>query len=139
MTKNGYHEHEAAGVRGRQGFSLVEIMIAIVIFAIGVIAVMYLFPMGVRDIGKAKELTAATYLGQAKMEEALINPAVPPEGSFPSPYDNLYFTVSRLPFQNRNTMVIVSVEVYKLLDSSTRKRLVRLDTLKSTGGYIENN
>jgi len=128
-----------APARPGRGFSLVEIMISIVIFAIGVIAVMYLFPMGVRDIGKAKELTAATYLGQAKMEEALLNPATSPEGAFPSPYENLYYTVSHAPFQNRSTMIKVSVEVYKMLDSSTRKRLVRLDTLKGTGGYIENN
>lgn len=118
-------------------------MISIVIFAIGVISVMYLFPMGARDIGKARELTAATYLGQAKMEEMLLStdidtPQIEPEGSFAPAYPGLYYSVTRSYFpSNKRTMMLLSVEVYKLSAGSERKRIVHYDSLKGIGGSIE--
>jgi prepilin-type N-terminal cleavage/methylation domain-containing protein len=128
-----------------RGFSLLEILIAIVIFAIGIIAVMYLFPLGVRDITLSKELTAATFMGQAKMEETLmipINPTSLPikiEGSFAPDYPGLYFTISKDAYQGRSSLSSITVDVYKLAEGGAHKVVVHYDALKRTGGYSENN
>jgi prepilin-type N-terminal cleavage/methylation domain-containing protein len=128
-----------------RGFSLLEILIAIVIFAVGIIAVMYLFPLGVRDITLARELTAATFLGQAKMEEMLLAPADPnrlpdrAEGSFSPDYPLLFFTVARQNFQGKPSLTYISVDVYKLVEGGSRKAIVHYDALRGTGGSSENN
>lgn len=53
------------------GFTLIEIVIAISIFSIGVIAVLNLFPKGLRLSQESKELSVATNLAQEKIEEYL--------------------------------------------------------------------
>jgi type IV pilus assembly protein PilV len=54
---------------GERGFSLVELLIAVSIFSIGILAVatMQISAIGGNRLGN--ELTEATYLGQDKMEE----------------------------------------------------------------------
>lgn len=129
----------------RKGFSLLEILIAMVVFTIGIIAVMYLFPFGVQDISRAKELTAATCLAQAKLEEALLLPYDPVElpdtvdSDFGSDYPGMTYRMECRKFQNSLSMVHISIEVFKILKSGQRKTLIHLDTIKSTGGSLETN
>lgn len=125
-----------------RGYSLIEILIAIVIFTIGIIAIMYLFPFGVKDINRSKELTAATFLGQAKMEEALLidyDPTDLPlhnEGDFGSDYPGLTYSMDCSRFKNGLSLIHISVKVFKY---GKERPLISLDTLKSTGGNRENN
>jgi len=140
--KKGVETH---GIKAPMGFSLVEILIAIVVFTVGIIAIMYLFPFGVKDISRAKDLTAATFLGQAKLEEALVlqydpmDLPDPVEGEFSTDYPGLFYRMECTKFQNKLSLVQISVEVYKIFSPGGRKTLVRLDTLKSSGGCRENN
>lgn len=54
-----------------KGFTLIELLVAIFMLTTGIIAVLYMFPLGTR-IGKSAEMiTVATQLGQAKMEEII--------------------------------------------------------------------
>ena len=57
--------------RDSLGFTLIEIVIAISIFSIGVMAVLNLFPKGLRLSQESKELSVATNLAQEKIEEYL--------------------------------------------------------------------
>ena len=130
---------------GNKGFSLLEILIAMVIFTIGIIAVMYLFPFGVQDISRAKELTAATCLAQAELEEALLityDPVElpdPVDSDFGSDFPGMTYRMECRKFRNSLTMVQISIEVFKTLSSGERKTLIHLDTIKSTGGSLETN
>jgi len=54
---------------GRRGFSLVELIVAIVFLAIGLLGVAAVFPLGTRSVNQAKLTSAAVALAAAKMEE----------------------------------------------------------------------
>uniref|UniRef100_A0A832I302 Prepilin-type N-terminal cleavage/methylation domain-containing protein n=1 Tax=Eiseniibacteriota bacterium TaxID=2212470 RepID=A0A832I302_UNCEI len=57
-------------VRGDQrGVTLVELMIALVVLALGVMAVGALFPTGTREASKDNAYTVAHYHAQEKLEE----------------------------------------------------------------------
>lgn len=131
----------------QRGFSLVEILIAIVVFTAGVIAVMYLFPLGARDIGKARELASATFYGQERLEEELMKdidfstlPLVE-KGDFGSEdYPELGYTMTKDRYQDSSgnklySVVQISVKVYR--GGNENGPMVNLYTLKSTGGSIE--
>lgn len=54
-----------------KSFTLIELLIAIFILAVGIVGILYMFPMGTR-IGKSAQMASvATQLGQAKMEEII--------------------------------------------------------------------
>jgi len=54
-----------------KSFTLIELLIAIFILTVGIVGILYMFPMGTR-IGKfAQMASVATQLGQAKMEEII--------------------------------------------------------------------
>jgi len=58
------------------GYTLVEIMLAIVIFTIGIISLMSLLPVALRSTRRARIMTQAAFLCQAKTEEVLAIPGV---------------------------------------------------------------
>ncbi|MDQ7824539.1 MAG: prepilin-type N-terminal cleavage/methylation domain-containing protein [Candidatus Eremiobacteraeota bacterium] len=123
-----------------RGFSLTEVLIAMVIFTIGIIAIMYLFPLGMQEISRTKDLTAAIFLGQAKLEEVLLLPAhvAPVEESSFTEYPSLFFRVTKTAFQNKPSLIQISVEVSKMRDGGS-VTIMRYDALKGAGGNIENN
>ena len=53
------------------GFTLVETLIALAILMIAVLAIVQLFPLGLKASHQAKNTTLATNLAQAKMEELI--------------------------------------------------------------------
>ena len=54
---------------GNKGFSLLEVMVAVVVLGFGLLAIMHLFPMGLRASKISQDTTAASFLAQAKIEE----------------------------------------------------------------------
>ena len=58
--------------RGSPGFSLVEIMVALVVFAIGVLGLAGMIPMAMRNLNQGAGATHAQALAQGKLEE-LVN------------------------------------------------------------------
>ncbi len=85
----------------RQGFSLIETLIALSILIIAVLALVQLFPMGLKASYKAKQITVATNLAQAKVEEIIsqsysqINPGTYEEASL-STIDNDFSNYGRI-------------------------------------------
>jgi type IV pilus modification protein PilV len=57
-----------------RGFSLVELMIALVVFAIGILTLAAVIPMGVRKTTAASQQTTASELGTMRAEQLLITP-----------------------------------------------------------------
>ena len=55
--------------KSRQGFSLVEVLVALVIFIIGVIGIMQLFPATLRASADSAARARATLLAEAKVAE----------------------------------------------------------------------
>jgi prepilin-type N-terminal cleavage/methylation domain-containing protein len=54
-----------------KGFTLVEILIAIFVLSVGIVAVLYMFPIGL-EVGKSSQMTTiANQLAQAKIEEVM--------------------------------------------------------------------
>lgn len=55
-----------------KGFSLLELIIAIGVLAIGLVGVLQIFPVGLRASQRAGTLTKAAFLAQNKMEEVKV-------------------------------------------------------------------
>jgi type II secretory pathway pseudopilin PulG len=55
---------------GHVAFSLIEVLVAIAILTIGILAILILFPAGVSSLQTAAEISDATRLGQAELERA---------------------------------------------------------------------
>jgi len=75
-------------MRTNRGISLVEIMIAILIFGIGITAAMRTLPVSNRATTRARNLTLATNYAQQKIEELMnapINDADLTAGNHPDP------------------------------------------------------
>lgn len=54
-----------------KGITLIETMIAIYILTVGIIAVLYMFPLGTRLVKFSQMTTVAAQISQAKMEEII--------------------------------------------------------------------
>lgn len=57
-----------------RGFSLVELMIALMVFAIGILTLAAVIPMGIRKTTAASQQTTSSELATLKAEEVLITP-----------------------------------------------------------------
>lgn len=68
---------------GKKGYTVIELMIAIVIFSLGIMAVYSLQVLTVASLGEARELTEATNLAERIMEQFRRNSTTWEEGSQP--------------------------------------------------------
>jgi len=55
----------------KKGFTLIEAIMAMAIFSVGIMAVLTVFPKGISLGREAKEITVAAQLAQEKIEETL--------------------------------------------------------------------
>ncbi|MCD4782748.1 MAG: type II secretion system GspH family protein [Candidatus Eremiobacteraeota bacterium] len=91
--------------RSYRAFTLVEIMLAIVIFTFCIVSMMTVFVEGMRYNTRAKIMTQAAFLCQAKMEEVLSIPGIviPEEfnktGNFEAPLQEFSFVVRKFPYR----------------------------------------
>lgn len=56
-------------LRNKQGFTLVEFLVAAIIFSVGLLALINLQWMAIRGNSDSKEMTRAIFLAEKKMEE----------------------------------------------------------------------
>lgn len=77
-------------VKKNDGFTMIELIIAIFILAVGILAVLTMFPLGLQVVQSSKMTTIATQLGQEKIEEVIsksyINISSEPKQQLPSPF-----------------------------------------------------
>jgi len=55
--------------RGETGFTILEVMVALVLLAFGILAFMQVMPIALKASKRAEETTRATLLAQQKLEE----------------------------------------------------------------------
>jgi prepilin-type N-terminal cleavage/methylation domain-containing protein len=68
-----------ARVRGNGGFTLLEVIVAMALFAAGIVMISRLFTGALRLSGGARDASAGAIYARQRMEEALLAP-VPAEG-----------------------------------------------------------
>lgn len=57
----------------KKGFSLLELIIAVAVLAIGLVGILQIFPVGLRASYRAGMVTKAAFLAQNKIEEVTIS------------------------------------------------------------------
>lgn len=81
----------------KQGFSLLEILMALAVMLVGIVGIMALFPVGLRASKVGENYTLAAILAQRVMEEAKLTPfaslADISETAFSSPDDNFKWSL----------------------------------------------
>lgn len=55
--------------KNQKGFTLIEVMVTIFVLALGIVAVLNIFPLGLQIRRGAEMSATASWLGQAKIEE----------------------------------------------------------------------
>ncbi len=56
-------------LRSHLGYSFIEVLISLIIFLTGIVAILNFFPVSLKSAGRAEELTQAVFLAQQKAEE----------------------------------------------------------------------
>lgn len=72
-TIRGSHtSHESRMTSHERGFSLLELIIAVAVLAIGLVGILQIFPVGLRASRRSGMITKAAFLAQNKIEEVKI-------------------------------------------------------------------
>lgn len=123
-----------------RAFTLIEIMIALIIFTVGIISIMSLFPLSLKSALRARIVTQATFLAQARLEEELSEPAMTmpdnSSGTFEPDFPNFVYVIRKSDFNDNPA--ITKIEVYVFHPINDRKQpLAHLTALKCTQGAIK--
>lgn len=70
----------------RKGTSLVEVLVVIVIFSIGILAIVQIFPGGFQALAQTRNQSVATQLGRDEVERLKARPDLLPEQIVPVTY-----------------------------------------------------
>jgi Tfp pilus assembly protein PilV len=68
------HSRHSSQPPATSGFSLIEVLIAFVVFAVGILALAVVIPLGTNRIGRAGKQTTASTLAAGRAEQLLITP-----------------------------------------------------------------
>jgi len=83
-------------VRGDAGISLVEVLVTIVIFLVGIVAVIRMFPSGFLSLKHSESYTLANRLAQAELERLQGRAANIPSGILSWAWDGAAFNIASL-------------------------------------------
>ena len=76
------------------GFTLIEVLVALVLLSVGLTTVIELFSGSLSLVRSSRIYTTATFLANQKMGEALVSEeALSQSGNFDYPYDNFSYNV----------------------------------------------
>ncbi|MDH4389427.1 MAG: hypothetical protein QE269_11950 [Fimbriimonas sp.] len=77
--------------RFRRGTTLVEVLVVIVVFLIGILAIAQIFPGGIKILARTRNVSMAQALARAEIESLKSNPGLVPEAVLPITYVNSGF------------------------------------------------
>ena len=126
---------------GSRGFTLIEIVVALAILAIGLTVALEGFAGGLRSARVSEDYTKATWHGQAKMEEMLMTQELTEgvtEGTFDSQFSWKSEVKKATPSlgQDENTQTSVPVDLYQIIVTVTwpwgaGKKSLELESLRT--------
>ena len=105
-----YHRKKRGALPAR-GFSLLELVAALLVFSLGMMLLVNLFPVSYTHLGRSREITSAAFLCQGKMDEVLAEPyadPAPADGTFPE-NPRYGWQVEKRPFSANLKQVITRV------------------------------
>jgi len=83
-----------AGLRSQDGFTLIEVLVALSLLAVGLATTIELFSGSLSQAYYSRVYTTATFLANQKMGEVLLSKESPSlTGSFDPPYENFDYNV----------------------------------------------
>ena len=74
--------------RSLRGTTLVEVLVVIVVFLIGILAIAQIFPGGIKILARTRNMSMAQALARAEVESLKSNPGLVPEAVLPVTYVN---------------------------------------------------
>jgi len=116
-------------LRGSKGFSLIELLFALVFLAIGLLGVATVFPLGTRFVNSSKIMSTAVALSREKIEELQTLPLSSPyltEGTYSDeqgPYQRSWTVTDGTPLAGMKR-----IQVTTTWESPQGTRDVTLDT-----------
>ena len=130
---NSYH-YQQETIKDKRGFTLIEVMVAMVIFAVGILALAGMQSNYISGNAQARLQTEATALGAHVIEQLrsmpfdaadldpFTNPHQPPAGST-GPYDVQWTVTDNAPVNNTKTVNVVVAPINR------NGRTVRISTI----------
>lgn len=107
----------------KNGFSFIEVVIAILLLLLGVLFIGSLFPASFRNMVRSQQTSIATNLAQSKLEEyaekCMNNPnsvIIPAGGTFPD-YPDYNYEVTKEAVSWAGALKQLKVKVYRLVDN----------------------
>lgn len=119
--------------RRGEGFTLLELMVAVAVLAIALIGVMQVVSQGLNTSRDAADRTVGSELAEQQLTEALMDPELQPgleEGDFGDDYPRYYWT-RRVESTDYPDLYRITVEV--TWSSGTREHSVDLETCYCPG------
>ncbi len=120
--------------RSRRGFTLLEILVALVILGTAVVIVLQLFSSGLRSIHASEDLALASLQAEAKMQEILEDPALDEKTSTDTTDSGYRFDVAvteALKERTENlTIKTLQVDLTVRWMTGSRERSLTLRSLK---------
>ncbi len=74
--------------RSLRGTTLIEVLVVIVVFLIGILAIAQIFPGGIKILARTRNMSMAQALARAEVEALKSNPGLVPEAVLPITYVN---------------------------------------------------
>ncbi len=109
----------------KKGFTLIEILVALVILALGLVIVFNLFPLGLQSLAYSRKLNEVSFLAQKKLEEVKTQGINPAEKS--GKEGDLNWAISAQPLKLAGDVEVTSVQLdiyFKFLGRQQKQRFV---------------
>jgi general secretion pathway protein I len=132
------------GMRDRKGFTLIEVLVAVVLLGIGLTIILELFSGGLRSVRLSEEYTRAVWYGREKMEEMLVSRELSEgvtEGTFDPSYSWKIEVKKSNPLigQGEEGTTTLPIELYQIIvtvtwPSGARQRSLEIESLRTFKG-----
>lgn len=114
-------------MRGRRGFGIIEMMLAVFLLALGISTAAYVIPMSSRGLTQSRIMTQAAFFAQSRLEEALTSPTMT---SIKVDPDNPELTglIQRVSYSLDPQLVYAKAIVYRSSDPA-RRPMIELESM----------